>query len=158
MMITYPEVVQNIFNMQKFGYVPQDEIDFNFDSKQFACDLATRCGQLREYKIKDIDVAFEVPSPDQHDQFPHPFHLKYDEFYECGVLKGKLSTELPEYEYDTEYEVLCHAYSHSSMKTFFPKNDDLYASLEYKICNDDYVETLIFLTYKVVKIADGFDF
>lgn len=50
--------------MQKFGYVPQDEIDFNFDSKQFACDLATRCGQLREYKIKDIDVAFEVPSPD----------------------------------------------------------------------------------------------
>jgi len=64
MMITYPEVVQNIFNMQKFGYVPQDEIDFNFDSKQFACDLAARCGQLKEYKIKDMDVAWEVPDPD----------------------------------------------------------------------------------------------
>jgi len=84
--------------------------------------------------------------------------LKYDEFYECGVLKGKLSAEIAKYEYDKEYEVVCHAFSHSNFKTFFPKNDDLYASLEYKICNDDYIETLIFLTYKVVKTAVDYDF
>ena len=43
-MITYPEMQQDIFALQKYGVIPQAEVDFNFDAKQFACDLATKCG------------------------------------------------------------------------------------------------------------------
>jgi len=37
----------------------------------------------------------------------------------------------------------------------FPANDDLYRSLQRTICNDDYVETLLFLTYKISKVKIG---
>lgn len=152
MMVTYPEVHQDIFNMQKFGYIPQAEIDFNFDAKQFACDLAAKCGQLKEYKIKEMDVVFELPSNDDSSQFPYPVDFGCKQKYECGILDGMLSVLVPQYEYDVDYELVCDPYQHSDFKVSFPKNSDLYTSLQYEICNDDYLQTLIFLKFKVIKV------
>lgn len=47
--------------MNKLGYTPNAEIDFNFDKIDFACALATKCGQLKEYKIDPTEVICEVP-------------------------------------------------------------------------------------------------
>lgn len=158
MMITYPEVHQDLFNLQKYGYVPQAEIDFNFDAKQFACDLATKCGQLKEYKIKELDIAIEVPSNDDKASFPFAIDFGPRWQFECGILSGKLSVELPWYEnYDEEHEIICDPYEHTDFELSFPKNSDLYASLQYKICSDSYIDSLIFLKYSIKKIAYGKD-
>ena len=52
-MITYADVQQDIFMMNKLGYSPNAEIDFHFDKLDFACALATKCGQLKEYPIQE---------------------------------------------------------------------------------------------------------
>ena len=96
-MVTYPEIHQDVFNLQKYGYVPQSEIDFNFDSKQFACDLATKCGQLKEYKIRDLEVQFIVPNLEDKDKFPYNLDFGNQYQYESGLINGKLSTVIDEY-------------------------------------------------------------
>lgn len=194
-MITFPEMQQDIFQLQKFGMKAEAEVDFNFDAKQFACDLATKCGQLKEYPIKEIDIVCEVPEHSYHyeqkeiydpekmissivevavddvisvqigdriyeananeGKFPYSLGLGYNEMYECGILTGKLSIEIDEYEYDKEYTIVCNPYEHTDFKVEFPKNSDLYKSLTYEICNDDYLETMIFLTYKIHKTKVG---
>ena len=183
-MITLPEVQTDIFNLQKFGLRNDTEIDFHFDAKQFACDLATKCGQLKEYPIKELSIECVVPDHDYHvevdeegissivnnvkivanvegkeissdvneDRFPYALGLGYNENYECGILTGKLSVAIDEYEYDKEYEIVCNPYEHGDFKVEIPKNESLYKSLTYEICNDDYLQTLIFLTFKVHKI------
>lgn len=50
-MITYADVQQDIFLLNKIGVNPNTEIDFNFDRIDFACAFAEKCGQLKEYKI-----------------------------------------------------------------------------------------------------------
>ncbi len=40
---------------------PNVEIDFNFDRIDFACALATKCGQFKEYKIKKTEYICEIP-------------------------------------------------------------------------------------------------
>ena len=153
LMVTYPEIHQDVFNLQKYGYVPQSEIDFNFDSKQFACDLATKCGQLKEYKIRDLEVQFIVPNLEDKDKFPYNLDFGDQYQYESGLINGKLSTVIDEYEYDKEYEIICDPYAHSEFKVSFPKNDDLYASLQYQMCNDEHLQSLIFLKFKITQLS-----
>lgn len=169
MMITFPEVNSDIFGLNKYGITPQAEIDFHFDSTQFACDLATKCGQLKEYPIREDDVVEEVPDPvvfeeelseedperDSEEDDIGPILTSY---YECGILKGCLSVQLPaSYEYDTEYTLVCDAYGHNDFKIEIPKNENLYKSLQYEICNDDYLDTLIHLRFKIKKVKYGED-
>ena len=181
-MVTFPEVQTDIFQLNKYGIVPEAEVEFNFDSKQFACDLATKCGQLKEYPIKEIQIECEVPDcfmhyeilPDKQGNlvstlvddnedaaemnsavFPYELGLGYKENYECGILKGKLSVQIDGYAYDVEQTVVCDPYEHTDFKVEFPKNSDLYKSLTYDICNDDYLDTLIYLTFVVKKVITG---
>lgn len=37
------------------------DVTFYFDSLDFACWLAAKCGQLREYPIEETDIYCEVP-------------------------------------------------------------------------------------------------
>lgn len=153
-MITYPEIQQDIFNLQKYGIRNEAEIDFYFDSKQFACDLATKCGQLKEYPISSIDIDCEVPDVDSQtstDVFPYRLGLGYKEFFMCDMLSGKLSVDIWPYEYDKQYMLVCNPYEHTDFKVSFLKNSDLYKSLEYEIFNDDYVDSLIYLSCSVHK-------
>ena len=175
-MITFPEMQVDIFQLNKHGLVPEAEVDFHFDSTQFACDMASKCGQLKEYKIKEVEINQEIPDcgsfielsvdPVTGDEisvfekpelFPFAIGLNYKEQYECGQLSGKLSVEIPCYELDVEYRQICHPYEHTDFRVDIPKNPDLYKSLCYSICHDEYLETLIYLDYKVTKVADSVD-
>ena len=60
-MITYMEVQTDILQLQKWGLNPSMDVTFYFDSMDFACWLATKCGQLKEYPIEETDVYCEVP-------------------------------------------------------------------------------------------------
>ena len=43
-MISYLEVDQDIFQLQKYGLNPNTDVNFYFDSIDFACALATKLG------------------------------------------------------------------------------------------------------------------
>ena len=175
-MITFPEMQQDIFQLNKYGIVPEAEVDFHFDAKQFACDLAVKCGQLKEYKIQPQVIECEVPecgalsciSTDpmtgedisvflSSQLFPYKLGLNYKETYECGTLNGKLSVEIPCYELSAKYKAVCDPYEHTKFEVNIPKNSDLYKSLMYKVCSDGYLDTLIYLDYVVNRIATSID-
>ena len=174
-MISYVEVDQDIFQLQKYGLNPNTDVNFYFDSTDFACALATKLGQYEEYKIDETDVVCEVPEcngtvissfdPDTKelrltsylsDQiFPYKLGLGRSEEYHCDILSGKLSVEINGYELGKEHTVVCDPYEHNDFSIEFPANEYLYKSMMHKIANDDYLQTLIYLTYKVDKIVTG---
>ena len=170
-MITYADVQQDIFMMNKLGYQSNGEIDFNFDKIDFACALATKCGQLKEYAIDTKEVICEVPDVvssyveyggQKYDLSANefPYELGFESAqptYSCGILSGKYRALVQPYEYGKTYTVVCDPYEHTDFNIQFPVNSDLYRSLKYKIENDDYLETLIYLTYRVDKVKRSVD-
>lgn len=153
-MITYADAQQDIFLMNKIGVIPNPEIDFHFDKIDFACALATKCGQYKEYVIDEDKVCIQVPDVDDSISS----HLSaYDLRYHCDMLSGVCRVFFDNYEYDKEYTIVCDPYEHTDFNVSFPANSDLYRSLKYTIENDDYLETLIYLTYKVIRIKQAED-
>ena len=175
--IAYADVQQDIFLLNKIGINPNPEIDFNFDRIDFACAFAEQCGQLKEYKIDEKPIVFEVPSVDlssieydghRYDLSSHVFPFEVgtglvQPQYTCGILSGRFRALIWPYEYLVDDEgnqlstteektIVCDPYEHTDFNVEFPVNSDLYRSLKYKIEHDDYLETLIYLTYKVMKI------
>lgn len=168
-MITYAEVQTDIFQMNKYGHIPNVEVEFAFDRIDFACALATKCGRYKEYKINKKEINSIVPdvtneyveyNGEKHYLSSHEFPYKIgvggdSPVYTCENLSGYFCALIGPYEYDKEYTILCDPYEHTKFDVSFPVNKDLYRSLKYTIENDDYLETLIQLTYKVIKIDNG---
>ena len=42
--------------------MPNAEIEFNLDKIDFACALATKCGQLKEYQLEKDFIYCKMPS------------------------------------------------------------------------------------------------
>lgn len=51
--------------------------------------------------------------------------------------------------------MMCDPYEHTDFNVKFPVNSDLYCSMKRTIENDDYLETMLFLTYKITKVKVG---
>ena len=170
-MITYMEVQTDILQLQKWGLNPSMDVTFYFDSMDFACWLATKCGQLKEYPIEETDIYCEVPECTsafvEHDgekvwlssyEFPYELGLGWNQFYKCDMLSGKFQAILTGYDpenLDQEYTMVCDPYEHVDFNVKFPVNKDLYRSMKHVIENDDYLETLLYLTYKIKKVKVG---
>lgn len=75
--------------------------------------------------------------------------------YTCGVLEGRMRCALSGWEPGVEATVVCDPYEHADFGVEFPKNGDLYYSLKHKIENDDYLETMLYLTYRVDPVEDA---
>lgn len=192
-MITYADVQTDIFQLNKYGHIPNAEIEFNFDKIDFACALATKCGQLKEYQLEKDFIYCKMPSSllsdDAYDtttstdtsymslsnmQFysigASPYTGQLSDFqpsaivepnlmqYHCQILTGWCNAGIElHYKYGKEYTVPCNPYQHTDFNVSFPANEDLYRSLKYKIQNDEYLETKLYLTYVInpIKVADG---
>lgn len=172
-MIAFAEIDQDVFNLNKYGFVPNTDITLTFDAIQFACDLAPYVGVYKEYPIERTEVVCEVPQfdggitsyVDPHtgetvsgyvsaDVWPYELGLGRAEKFRCETCEGKMRCVLSGYEPGKETTVLCDPYEHVDFKVEFPRNDDLYYSLKYRMQNEEYLETLLFLTYKVDKIGE----
>lgn len=167
-MITYADVQQDIFLLNKIGINPNVEIDFHFDRIDFACSFAPKVGQYREYKLDESTIVCEVPSPSASCMLScDDMHCEscdiscqllscYSFPYSCEMLSGKFRFELHPYEYDNEYHVICNPYCNTKFNVSFPANNDLYMSLKYTIEDDEYLETLIHFTYRIdqIKVDD----
>lgn len=74
------------------------------------------------------------------------------------MLSGKFQAILTGYDpenLDQEYTMVCDPYEHVDFNVKFPVNKDLYRSMKRVIENDDYLETLLYLTYKIKKVKVG---
>ena len=150
---------------------PNADVSFYFENNDFACALATKVGRYKEYPIQETEVQCEVPecvsdyivcgsnedgSPKKHylssSVFPYELGLGYKENYFSENLSGKLYAAIDGYELDKETTIVCHPYEHTDFNVKFDSNSDLYRSLKHVIENDDYLETMLFLTYTVRKV------
>ena len=174
-MIAFCEVEGDILQLNRIGVVPNIDVNFYFDSKDFACALAYKLGQFKEYKIDEQEICVEVPdSPGEtityvddsgltgeyslgDNVFPYFHGVGCSEFFHSEIMDGKLSVAIGEYEYGKEYMVQCDPYEHGDVRVEFPVNKDLYKSFNYTVDTKEYVESLLFLTYKVDKVKTGED-
>jgi len=172
-MIAFAEINNDVFELNKYGFVPNTDITLTFDAIQFACDLAPYVGVYREYPIEKTDIICEVPPFDSSvtsyidpstgnavtgyasaDIWPYALGLGRAETFRCEACDGKMRCLLSGYELGRETTVVCDPYEHVDFKVEFPRNDDLYYSLNYRMRNEEYLETLLFLTYRVDRIGD----
>lgn len=176
-MIAYMEVDQDIFQLNKYGLNPNTDVNFYFDRMTFACDLATKLGQYREIKLDEKEIVCEVPpcTDEKKDlidtvtkevigstyvsasMFPYDLGLGYAEDFSCGMLSGKLSAMIDSYEVGVEKTILCDPYVHTDFKVEMPSNEYIYRSFKNQIKNDDYLQILPYLTFKVEKVAADYN-
>jgi len=176
-MLTYMEVENDIFQLNKFGLNPNADVNFYFENNDFACALAAKCGQYKEYPIKETEIRCEVPEcNDEYEEFdgdidpttnkanrhylsdsifPYELGLGYQENYYSENLSGKFQVQLDGYELGKETTIICNPYEHTDFNVQFNSNSDLHKCLKHKIENDDYLETMLMLTYTVNKVIVG---
>lgn len=174
--LTYMEIENDIFQLNKFGLNPNADVNFYFENNDFACALATKLGQYKEYPITETEIQCEVPEcvsdfeeydfdldvhgkPKKHylsaNVFPYELGLGYQENYYAENLSGKLYVAIDGYEVGKQQTVVCHPYEHTDFNVKFDSNSDLYMCLKHEIENDDYLETMIHLAYTVSKLPTG---
>lgn len=167
--MSYVEVENDIFQLNKFGISPNQDVNFYFESGDFAAALATKAGRFREIPVDETDVVCEVPAfdgkcveaknPDgslrkvylSSSAFPYQLGFGYKEGWSAGngLVSGKLFAEISGYELGVEQTVVCYPYEHCSFAVEWESNSDLHRSLKRKIETDDYVETMLMLTFRV---------
>lgn len=101
-MITYADVQTDIFQLNKYGHIPNAEIDFNFDKIDFACALATKYGQLKEYQIENTPLYCTIPSSPS-EICANPFIIgkaPSQAQYFCEMLSGWYMAKIDDYEYN----------------------------------------------------------
>ena len=168
-MLSYMEVEQDVFQINKFGYNPDAAVSFYFDSNDFACALASKLGQYREIKIDETEVVCEVPELTDESvetdgnkvflssyTFPYKLGFGMNEFFCADVLSGKFQTEIDRYEVGKETTVPCDVYEHSLLSSAFKANPDLYKTFWHSYQNNEYLETMLFLTFTVDKTVDAY--
>ena len=168
-MISFMEVNDDLLQLDRYGIVPNTNVNFYFDSGDFACALAWKLGQLKEYKVKETTFQFEMPdcvsdvvSVDvggkvvEHrlsdDYFPYTLGYNTPLTFESEILTGRFSTVISSYELDREYVVPCLAFEHDDLKLELPTNEYTVNSFKRKYASKDYVETMLFLKYSVQKV------
>ncbi len=71
------------------------------------------------------------------------------------MLSGRFQAIISGYDpndLEKEYEIVCDPYEHTQFNVSFSVNKDLYRSMKRSIESDDYLETLLFLKYKISKV------
>lgn len=154
-MISYMEVEQDIFQLNKIGLNPDATVNFYFESTDFACALAEKLGQYKEYKIYGKTLSCEVPDILDTDKFPYKLKLGKAEKYTCDVLSGCINATIEKYEFDKEQTIVCQPKTFTIFERIFDANKDLYKTFKYWYENTDNLKTLIYLTFKVSKITEN---
>lgn len=162
-MITYMEVDSDLFQLNKYGIVPEMNVNFYFDSVDFACSLAYKMGKFKEYALRETEIHQEVPPPDQLTSETTSLTSDGDPRYalngglpipfESEILSGKCQVVVGPYEVGKEYTVMATPVEHGDVDIRFPSNDSIYRSFEHVIGTKDYVESMVMATYRVDEIT-----
>ena len=148
-MITYMEVENDIFQLNKFGIVPNTNVNFYFDSTDFATSLAYRLGQYMEYPITTqvIEIDFTEDEVDDFEDLIVPF--------KCEILSGECSIPLKSSEIEIkigeESKLDVEILSMSEPRIDFPVNENIYKSFNYSIKAKEADDVLLFFDFKITK-------
>jgi len=82
------------------------------------------------------------------------------QFYYSDILSGRFSVKIPPYHMlsgrlsnETEENTLmCRPFEHGDVDVSFPVNDAIYQSFNHVMDSKDYVDQMLFLTYKIRRI------
>ena len=137
-MITYMEVENDIFQLNKFGAFPNTNVNFYFDSGDFATSLAVKLGQYKEYRINEqlIDIEFTANEADKFENLIVPFT--------SDILSGECNIPLGEdftFDVDKKASIPVEIIKNTSLIVNFPVNEYLYKSFNYTLSAkyfDDY--------------------
>jgi len=129
-MITYMEVENDIFQLNKFGAFPSTNVNFYFDSKDFATSLAYKLGQYKEYPIDEqqIEIEFEADEADKFENLTVPFA--------CAILSGECVIPFGddfEFDLNKKASIPVDVVSTSEPKLDFPVNEYIYKSFNYTL-------------------------
>lgn len=137
-MITYMEVENDIFNLNKYGIIPNADVNFYFDRVDFATRFATKLGKLKEFAIQPIHLSIEFESEKDYDNLDFDIPIRSD------VLTGTVHLDFNpndlEFYLDSDTAgaavIVCEPTSYSQIKLEFPTNPDLYKSFNYSTQNE----------------------
>lgn len=139
-MISYMEVENDIFNLNKYGIIPNADVNFYFDRIDFATRFASKLGKLQEYYIKPVKLSIEFENPDDYNK------LEFDIPIKSNILTGTVhldfNTDNLEFYVDRgltgeggDALIICKPTSYSPINLEFSSNPDLYKSFNYSTEN-----------------------
>lgn len=148
-MIVYMEVENDVFNLNKYGIVPNMDVTFVFDRLDFACAVAPKFGQYAEEQISSIDFCYAVePS------FPVEINERIDQTVAGTAISVNISAALSDLS-PGMHEEYCQIVDKGFIETKFPVNDDIYKSFMHRILNENDIKTCIKIKYEVENTANG---
>ena len=151
-MITYMEVESDIFNLNKYGIIPNTDVNFYFDSVDFATAFSPKTGRTREYKFKPRILSVESNYADflklgtykksDDDKYMLSTEFYFPLMFYSEELAAPISVNVPLGQFpltadpDNPYILhgkYCEISGETSAKIIFPANELLYKSFNYEI-------------------------
>lgn len=146
-MITYMEVENDIFQLNKFGIMPNTDVNFYFDAIEFAANLAYKLGKYREYKLKNTKSYVLDLSKENID------NLVLSIPFECDILTGTVDIPLDniDVKLDTDYTVKAFPSKIENIEYSFPVNEDIYKSFNYDVIGNSLDDNAMQFGFRVSK-------
>lgn len=175
--IGYMEVDQDVFQLSKWGIVPQPDVTFTFDRNEFATKFANKMGQYKEFKINETRFDLEIPK-NLEDSIKYMnsdgtvgYYRLEDDIgtyaqsvgvpisFESDILSGRASFVVGDYEIGKEYDIRVDRYQHSGGGYSIPVNENIYRSFYYNADIKEYLDIFLFVKFTVddVQIDTDYD-
>ena len=151
-MITYMEVENDIFQLNKFGAFPSTNVNFYFDSKDFATALAYKLGQFKEYPIEEqvITIEFTADEAEDFKNLTVPFS--------CKILSGECTIPFEEdfeFDLDKKASLPVEVVKASEPHLDFPVNEYIYKSFNYTLKAPDADDIVLSFDFMVKEAYPG---
>lgn len=151
-MITYMEVENDIFNLNKFGLSPSTGVNFYFDSTDFALALAPKLGRIEEYNIDRRELSTTISI------FALNNYKLSTEFIASNLLSGIVEFDFSNVNcnLNDEVTVIGSSILNTEPISAFSINNELYKSFNYILSSNSVENIIPRLTFKLLPTADKF--
>ena len=132
--IGYMQVENDIFQLSKYGIIPNTDVTFYFEEGDFATALASQLGRLHEYTVNPVEYKLEGLTPEELDDL----HIVLP--FTSPVVSGEVEvTGLDKVSVDIGVPVEVEAVPTmlSKPRLDFPVNEFIYKSFNYTLSGDE---------------------
>lgn len=155
-MITYMEIENDIFQLNKYGIIPNMDVNFCFDSNDFACSLAEQLGQFKEYQLS-TDISSDISIETINNKLPIKLSVDYTNLTNKNKndvdeqITGVLTYEISNYTINTDISnSLLLGKDGSKFNVKFPVNPYIYNSFNHTLTNISCLDSVLNLNYKII--------
>lgn len=147
-LITYMEVENDIFNLNKFGLMPSTNVNFYFDTTDFALALAPKLGVITDYKIEKRNIEKLVSVFELNN-----FKLS-SEFISPNLLSGIAEFDFKDVSCNLNEQITVTGTSilNTEPISAFSVNNELYKSFNYILSANSVEAIYPKLTFKLSQV------